>query len=128
MDSIRTPQLSVLVEISTMMGDHLGSPRVGPLYLGLTGTIPACRMSSEWVRPFLSPSALGDRQSEHPIVSYGPSKSRILDFSPFFSKWKIPSFRDDRRKRQAFLNVEAKVIGGNAWWRGVDPRWRGWVS
>ena len=44
-----------------------------------------------------------------------------LGFSPFSSAWKIPSLGYDRRKRQAFLTVEAKVIGGNAWWRGWVP-------
>ena len=96
------------------MGDFLGSPRVAPLFLVLRGTIPACHLSSQWVRPSQSPSAPGDRRSGHPIAKYGPSKSRVWDFSPFSAAWKIPSLGDDRRKRQAFWTVEAKVVGGNA--------------
>ena len=92
-----------------------------PSFWVLRGTIPACHLSSKWVRPSPSPSAPGDRRSGHPIARYGPSKSRVWDFSTFSTEWKIPSFRYDRRKRQAFWTVEAKVMGGNAWWTG-------WVS
>ena len=88
----------------------------------LQGTIPACHLSSQWVRPSLSPSAPGDRRSSHPIARYGPSKSRDWNFSPFSAAWKIPSLGDDRRKRQAFSTVESKFMGGNAWWRGCVPK------
>ena len=50
---IRTQQLSVLVGSSTRMGDQLGSPRVAPLFLGLTGTIPPCHLSTQWVPLFI---------------------------------------------------------------------------
>ena len=73
-----------------------------PSFWVLRGTIPACHLSSQWVRPSPSPSAPDDRQSGHPIARYGPSKSRLWNFSHFSAAWKIPSFRDDRRKRQAF--------------------------
>ena len=92
-----------------------------PSFWVLRSTIPACHLSSQWVRPSPSPSAPGDRRSCHLIARYGPSKSRVLDFSPFSATWKIPSLGDDRRKRQAFWTVEAKVMGGNAWWRGWVP-------
>ena len=49
------------------MGDLLGSPRVAPYFLGLTGTILTCHKSSQTVRPFLSPSGQVDRLFEHPI-------------------------------------------------------------
>ena len=88
-----------------------------PSFWVFRGTIPACHLSSQWVRPSTSPSAPGDRRSGHPIARYGPSKSRVWKFSPFSAAWKIPSLGDDRRKRQAFLTV----MGGNAWWTG-------WVS
>ena len=71
--------------------------------------------------PSPSPSAPGDGRSGHPIVRYGQSKSLVWDFSLFSAAWKIPSLGDDRRKRQAFWTVEAKVMGGNAWWRGWVP-------
>ena len=95
-----------------MMGDLLGSPRVAPLFLGIAGY----HSSFPLVVPMGSalPIAIGDRQSGHPIARYGPSKPPVWDFSPFSAAWKILSFRDDRRKRQAFWTVEAKVIGGNA--------------
>ena len=89
-----------------------------PSFWVLRGTILACHLSSKWVRP--SQSSPGDRRSGNPIARYGPSKSCVWDFSPFSAAWKIPSFGDDRRKRQAFWMVEAKVMGGNA-------RLRGWV-
>ena len=91
-----------------------------PSFKVLRCTIPACHLSSQLFRPSPSPSAPDDRRSGHPIGRYGPSKSRDCDFSPFSATWKIPSLGDDRRKRQAFSTVEAKVMGGNA-------RWRGWV-
>ena len=101
-----------------MMGDLLGYPRVAPLILALMCTILACHLSSQWVRPFPSPSAQCDRRSVHLIKRYRASKSRVLDFSPFSATWKIPSFEDDRRKRQAFWAVEGKVMSGNAWGGG----------
>ena len=101
------------------MGDLLRSPRVAPLFLGLAGYHSGMPL----VVPMGSalPIPIGDRRSGHPIARYGPSKSRVLDFSLFSAAWKIPSFRDDRRKRQAFLTVEEKFMGGNAWWRGWVP-------
>ena len=92
-----------------------------PSFWVLRGTIPACHLSSQWVRPSPSPSPPGDSRSGHPIARYGPSKSRVWDFSPFSAAWKIPSLGDDRRKRQAFWTVEAKVMGGNVWGRGWVP-------
>ena len=85
-----------------------------PSFWVLWGTILACHLSSQCVRPSSSPSVPGDRRSGHPIARYGPSKSCVLDFSPFSAAWKIPSLGDDRM-------VEAKVMGGNAWWRGWVP-------
>ena len=82
-----------------------------PSFWVLRGTIPACHLSSQWVRPSPSPSAPGDRRSGHPIARYGPSKSHVWDFSPFSTTWKIPSLGDDGRKLQAFWTIEAKVMG-----------------
>ena len=96
-----------------------------PSFWVLRGTISACHLSSQWVRPSPSPSAPGDRRSGHPIARYGPSKSRVWDFSPFSAAWKILSFRDDRRKQQAFWKVDAKVMGGNTC--GGDGSLRGLV-
>ena len=45
--------------------------------------IPACRLSSQWVRPSPSLSAPGDRRSGHPIERYEPSKSCV---------WVLPRF------------------------------------
>ena len=103
------------------MGDLLGSPRVAPLFLGLAwyhSGLPLVVLMN-WPSP--SPSAPGDRRSSQPVARYGTSKSRVWDFSPFSATWKIPSLGDDRRKRQAFWTVEARVMGGNAWWRGWVP-------
>ena len=91
----------------------------------LRGTIPACHLSSQWVRPSPSPSAPGDRRFGHPIARYGPSKSRVWDFSPFSAAYRIPSLGDDRRKRQAFWTVEVKVMGATP--GGGDGSGRGSV-
>ena len=101
------------------MGDLLGSPRVAPLFLGIAGY----HSGSPLVVPMGSALriAIGDRRSGHPITRYGPSKSCVFDFSTFSAAWKISSFRDDRRKRQAFWTEEAKVMSRNAWWRGWVP-------
>ena len=103
------------------MGDLLGSPRVAPLFLGLAGYHFGLPLVIQMVWASPSPSTPGDRRFGHPIASYGPSKLRDWDFSPFSAAWKIPSSGDDRRKRQAFWTFEAKVMGGNAWWRGWVP-------
>ena len=92
-----------------------------PSFWVLRGTIPACHLSFQWVWTSPSPSTPGDSRSGHPIARYGPSKSRIWDFSQFSATWKIASLGDDRQKRQAFWTVEAKLMGGNAWWRGWVP-------
>ena len=87
------------------MGDLLGSPRVAPLFLGIAGYHSGLPL----VVPMGSalPIVIGDRRSGHPIARYGPSKSRVWDFSQFSAAWKIPSFRDDQRKRQAIWTFEA---------------------
>ena len=104
-----------------MIGDFLGSPRAAPLFLGLAGYHFGLPLVVTMGSAPPSPSAPGDRRSGHPIGRYGPSKSCVWDFSPFSATWKIPSLGDDRRKRQAFWTVKAKVMGGHAWWRGWVP-------
>ena len=103
------------------MGDLLGSPCVAPLFLGLAGYHSGLPL----VVPMGSalPIAIGVGRSSigHLIARYGPLKWRVWDFSPYYAAWKIPSFKDDRRKRQAFWTVEANVVGGNAWCRGWVP-------
>ena len=96
------------------MGDLLGSPRVAPLFLGLAGYHFGLPLVVPMSSPSPSPSTPGDSRSGHPITRDKPSKLRVWDFSSFFAA----SFRDDRRKRQAFWTVEAKVMGGNLWWMG----------
>ena len=103
------------------MGDLLGIPRVAPLFLGLSGY----HSSLPLVVPMGSslPIAIGAGRSS---IWSSDRKIRAVEiarsgFSPFSAAWNIPSFRDDRRKRQAFWTVEAKVMGGNAWWRGWVP-------
>ena len=80
------------------MGDLFGRPRVVPLLLGLTGTIPACHLSSQNVWPFQLPSASGDCRSKHPIVRYGTS-NRAFEIFPLF----LPHGRSHR----------LRTIGGN---------------
>ena len=70
------------------MGDLLGSPRVEPLFLGIAGYHSGLPL----VVPMGSalPIAIGDRRSGHLIARYEPSISRVKDFSPFSTAWKIP--------------------------------------
>ena len=92
------------------MGDLLGSPRVAPLFLFLAGYHSGLPLVVPMSSALPSPSAPGDRRSGHPIARYGPSKSCVRDLFPLSAAWKIPSLGDDRRKRQAFWTVEAKVM------------------
>ena len=50
----------------------------------------------------------------------------ILAISPFSATLKMPSYENDRRKRQAFWMLEGKVMGGNAWGGGGGGG--GWVG
>ena len=79
------------------MGDLLGSPRVAPLFLGIAGYHSGLPLVVSMGSAL--PIAIGDRRSGQLIARYGPSISRVWDFSPFSAAWKIPSFRDDRSKR-----------------------------
>ena len=103
------------------MGDLLGSPRVAPLFLGLAGNHSDLPLVVPMGSALPIAIGAGDCRSGHPIARYGPSKSCVWDLSPFSAALKIPSLGDDRQKRQAFWPVEAKVMGGNAWWRGWVP-------
>ena len=100
------------------MGDLLGSPRVAPLFLGLAGYHSGLPL----VIPMGSalPIAIdaGRSSFRSPDRKIQTSISRVWDFSPFSAAWMNSSLGDDRRKRPAFWTVEAKVMGGNAWWRG----------
>ena len=103
------------------MGDLQGSPRVAPLFLGLAGYHSGLPL----VVPMGSahPIAIGDGRSS---IRSPDSKIRAveiarLEFFPVFCRVEDPSLGDDRRKRQTFSTVEAKVMGGNAWWRGWVP-------
>ena len=80
-----------------------------PSFCVLRGTIPACHLSSQWVRPSPSPSASGDRRSGHPIARYGPWKSCVWDLSPFSAAWKIPSLGDDRGNGRLFGRSRRKL-------------------
>ena len=99
------------------MGDLLGGPCVSPFSLGLA----MYHSSLPLVVPLVSalPIAIVD-----PVTRSQDTGSRNRStaiFPPFSAAWKIPSFGDDRRKRQAFCTVEAKVMGGHARWRGCVP-------
>ena len=103
------------------MGDILGIPRVAPLFMGLAGYHSGLPLVVTMGSAL--PIAIGTGRSS--IRShdrkYGPSVSCVWDLSPFSVAWKILSLGDDRRKRKAFWTVEAKVMGGNALWRGWVP-------
>ena len=85
-----------LGESSTRMGDLLGRPRVAPLFLGLAGHHFGLPLVVPMGSALPIPSAPGDLRFGHPIARYGPSKSRVWDFSPFSAAWKIPSLGYDR--------------------------------
>ena len=88
------------------------------VFLGLTGyhySLPLVVRKGSAV-----PIAIGEGRSSiwSPDRKIRAIESRVWDFFPFSFAWKIPSFEDVRRKRQAFRMIEEKVMGGNAWWRG----------
>ena len=93
------------------MGDLLGSPRGSPLFLGLTGY----HSGHPLVVPTGSalPIAIGGGRSSirSPDRKIWAVKIARREFFPFSATWKIPSFEDDRRKRQAFWTVDEKVMG-----------------
>ena len=92
------------------MGDLVGSPRVVPLFLGLTGY--HSRLPLVVRKGSALPIAIGVGRSS--IQSPDCKIRAVWDFSSFSTTWMIPSFEDDRRKLQAFWTVEEKVMGGNA--------------
>ena len=103
------------------MGDLLESPRVAPLFLGLTGYhsgLPLVVPMGSALPITIGTGRSSIRSSDRKIRAVEIAR---LGFSLFSAAWKIPSLRDDRRKRQAFWTIEAKVMGGNALWRGWVP-------
>ena len=92
------------------MGDLLGSPRVAPLFLGLAGYhsgLPLVLIMGSALPVAIDAGRSSIRSPDRKIRAVA-----IWNFSPFSTAWKIPSLGDDRRKRQAFSTVEAKVMGG----------------
>ena len=94
-----------------------------PSFRVLRGTIPACHLSSQWVRPSPSPSTSGDSRSGHPIAGYGPSKSRVWDFSLFSAALKIPSLGAIGGNDRLFGRSRGKLWvetpgGGDGFFRG----------
>ena len=103
------------------MGDLLGGPRVAPLFMGLAGYHSGLPLVVPMVSALPIAIGVGRSSIRSPDRKRRAVEIARLDFSPFSVAWKIPSLGDDRRKRQAFWMVEAKVMGGNAWWRGWVP-------
>ena len=54
-----------------------------PSFWVLPGTIPACHLSSQWVRPSTSPSEPGDRRSDRKIRTVEIAR---LKFFPVFCR------------------------------------------
>ena len=88
-----------------------------PSFWDLRGTIPACHLSSQWVRPSPSPSAPGDRRSGHTIARYGPSKSRVWDVSQFSCRVEDPIVRGRSTETAGFLDGRGESYG---WKRLVE--------
>ena len=103
------------------MGDHLGSPCVAPSFWVLRGTILACHLSSQWVRPSPSPSAPGDRRSGHPNARYGPLKSCDWDFSPIYCCVQDPFVRGRSAKTADFLDDRGESYGWKRLVEGMGP-------
>ena len=100
------------------MGDLLGSPRVAPLFLGLAGYHSGLPLVVPMGSALAIAIGAGRSSIRSPDRKIRAVEITRLRFFRFTAAWKILSFRDDWRKRQAFWTVEAKVMGGNAWWRG----------
>ena len=103
------------------MGDLLGSSRVAPLFLGLAGYHSGLPLVVPMGSALPIAIGVGRLSIRSPDRKIRAVEITLLGFSPFSAAWKIPSLGDDRRKRQAFWTVEAKVMDGNAWWRGWVP-------
>ena len=94
----------------------MGCPPVTLLFLGLTGTILAYQLSSQWVWPFLSPLEPRDRRSEHLIAKYGPSKSRFEVFHRFLPHGRSHRLRliggNDMLFAQSWQKLWVETLGG----------------
>ena len=103
------------------MGDLLRSPRVAPLFLGLAGYHSGLPL----VVPMGSalPIAIGAGRSSirSPDRKIWAVKIARHGFFPVFCRAEDPIVRGRSAETAGFLDVEAKVIGGNAWWRGWVP-------
>ena len=93
------------------MGDLLGSPRVAPLFFGLAGYHSDLSLVVPMGSALPIPIGAGRSSICSPDRKIRAVEIVRLGSSPFSAAWKIPSLEDDRRKRQAFWTVEAKVMG-----------------
>ena len=92
-----------------------------PSFWVLRGTIPACHLSSQWVRPSPSPSAPGDRRSDHPIARYGPLRSCVSDFSPVFCSVEDPIVKGRSAETAGFLDGRGESYGWKRLVEGMGP-------
>ena len=103
------------------MGNLLGSPRVAPLFLGLAGY----HSGLPRVVPMGSalPIAIGAGRSSirSPDRKIRAVEIVRLGFFPVFCRVKDPTVNGRSTETTAFWTVEAKVMGGNACWRGWVP-------
>ena len=101
------------------MGDVLGSPRVAPLFLFLAGY----HSDLPLVVPMGSdlPIGAGRTSIRSPDRQIQAVEIARLEFFPVFCRVEDPILKGRSAKTAGFFTVEAKVMGGNAWWRGWVP-------
>ena len=101
------------------MGDLLGSSRVAPFFLCLTGYHSGLSL----VVPMGSALPIGAGRSSirSPDRKIRAVEIARLGFFPVFCQVEDPMVRGRSAETTGFLDGEAKVMGGNAWLRGWVP-------
>ena len=77
---------------------------INPFFWVLWGTIPACHLSSQWVRPSPSPSAPVDRRSGTPDRKIRAIEIARLGFIPVFCLVEDPIVRGQSAETADFLD------------------------
>ena len=103
------------------MGDLLGSPRVAPLFLGLAGYHSYLPLVVPMGSALPIDIGAGRSSIRSPDREIRGVEIVGLGFFPVFCNVEDPIVRGRSAETAGFLDGRAKVMGGNAWWRGWVP-------
>ena len=98
------------------MGAIIPALKKDPFWV-LRGTIPACHLSSQWVRPSPSPSAPGRSSIRSPDRKIRAVEIARLGFFPVFCRVEDPIVRGRSAETTGFLDGRGKSYG---WERLVE--------